>query len=153
MLSFEEKKALFEEYPELTAAPVSLNRINYHFEDSAVAKTMVIRFLHPNGNAFVYAGYLPKEETNKGYLSIRDADEKTIRELVDKAIAYLKKTADGYEEGYSELWFDQRGDVLRLIYDNPMWSVTLPNDKIEGIFKTKEAAEGYLMDEDFFKGS
>src|SRR5699024_4723762 len=110
-----------------------------------------IRFLHPNGNAFVYAGYLPKEETNKGYLSIRDADEKTIHELVDKALAFLKKTADGYEEGYSELWFDQRGDVLRLVYDNPMWSINLPNGQIEGVFKTKEAAEGYLLDESFFK--
>ncbi|WP_034550162.1 hypothetical protein [Carnobacterium funditum] len=151
MLSFEEKKALFDEYKELTAAPVSLNRINYHFESSAVDKTVVVRFLHQNGNALIYAGYLPKEETSKGYISVLDADEQEIRRLLDKALAFLKKTSDGYEEGYSELWFDQNGDVLRLIYDNPMWSVNLPDGKMEAIFKTKEAAEGYLLDESFFK--
>ena len=151
MLSFEEKKTLFDEYEELTAAPVSLNRINYHFESSAVDKTVIVRFLHPNGNALIYAGYLPKEETNRGYISVLDADEKKIREMLDKAITFLKKTTDGYEEGYSELWFDQNGDVLRLVYDNPMWSVDLPDGQMEAIFKTKEAAEGYLLDETFFK--
>lgn len=151
MLSFEEKKALFAEYKELTVVPVSLNRTNYHFESSAVDKTTVVRYLHQNGNALVYAGYLPKEETIKGYISVLNADEKEIRRLVDKAIIFLKKTSDGYEEGYSELWFDQNGDVLRLVYDNPMWSVNLPDGKMEAIFKTKEAAEGYLLDESFFK--
>lgn len=151
MLSFEEKKALFAEYKELTAVPVSLNRTNYHFESSAVDKTTVVRYLHQNGNALIYAGYLPKEETIKGYISVLNADEKEIRRLVDKAIIFLKKTSDGYEEGYSELWFDQNGDVLRLVYDNPMWSVNLPDGKMEAIFKTKEAAEGYLLDESFFK--
>ena len=151
MLSFEEKKALFSEYKELTAVPVSLNRTNYHFESSAVDKTTVVRYLHQNGNALIYAGYLPKEETIKGYISVLNADEKEIRRLVDKAIIFLKKTSDGYEEGYSELWFDQNGDVLRLVYDNPMWSVNLPDGKMEAIFKTKEAAEGYLLDESFFK--
>ncbi len=151
MLSFEEKKALFSEYKELTAVPVSLNRTNYHFESSAVDKTTVVRYLHQNGNALIYAGYLPKEETIKGYISVLNADEKEIRRLVDKAIIFLKKTSDGYEEGYSELWFDQNGDVLRLVYDNPMWSVNLPDDKMEAIFKTKEAAEGYLLDENFFR--
>lgn len=151
MLSFEEKKALFSEYKELTAVPVSLNRTNYHFESSAVDKTTVVRYLHQNGNALIYAGYLPKEETIKGYISVLNADEKEIRRLVDKAIIFLKKTSDGYEEGYSELWFDQNGDVLRLVYDNPMWSVNLPDGKMEAIFKTKEAAEGYLLDENFFR--
>lgn len=152
MLSFEEKKEIFDGFEELNSVSVSMNRLNYHFEKSAVAKTIVVRFLHSNGNAFIYAGYLPAAETEKGYLSVRDADEHTIRELTEKAIAYLKKTADGYEEGYSELWFDNAGDVLRLTYDNPMWSIMLPNEQTEGVFKTKEAAEGYLMDENFFKG-
>ncbi|MGB6179257.1 hypothetical protein [Carnobacterium sp.] len=151
MLSFEEKKALFVEYKELTPVPVSMNRINYHFESSAVDKTVIVRFLHQNGNALIYAGYLPKEETKNGYISVLDANENEIKRLLDKAIDFLKKTTDGYEEGYSELWFDHNGDVLRLVYDNPMWSVNLPDGKMEAIFKTKEAAEGYLLDEAFFK--
>lgn len=34
---------------------------------------IAVRFLHPNGNAFIYAGYLPKEETDKGYISVLKA--------------------------------------------------------------------------------
>ena len=151
-LSFEEKKAIFDSYPELEAVPVSLNRLNYHFQGSAIAKKIVVRFLHPNGNAFIYAGYLPKEETNKGYLSVLEENEAMIRQMVDEAILFLKKTEDGYEEGYSELWFDGRGDALRLRYENPMWAVLLPNGTVEGIFKTKEAGEGYLLDEGFGEG-
>ena len=101
-LSFEEKKAIFDDYEELTAVPVSMNRINYHFNASAVDHKIVVRFLHPNGNAFIYAGYLPKEETDKGYISVLESDEGTIRFLLEKAISFLKKTADGYVEGYSE---------------------------------------------------
>lgn len=151
-LSFEEKKAIFDSYKELESVPVSMNRLNYHFKDSAVAKKIAVRFLHPNGNAFVYAAYLPKEETKKGYISVLEEDEATIRQLVDQAIEYLKKTEDGYEEGYSELWFDVMGEALRLRYENPLWAVVISTGQVEGVFKTKEAAEGYLMDEGFQEG-
>lgn len=150
MLSFEEKKAVFDEFAELTAVPVSLNRVNYHFEESAVEKTIVVRFLHPNGNAFVYAGYLPEEMTNKGYISVIDATEDELRELVEKAINHLKKTENGYEEGYQENWTDQYGENLILQYDHPMWVIYVKNGQVEGVFKSKVAAEGYLMDENFF---
>lgn len=151
-LSFEEKKRIFDSYEELEAVPVSLKRLNYHFKDSAVAKTVVVRFLHPNGNALVYAGYLPKEETQKGYVSVLEEDEASLREWVEKAINHLKKTEDGYVDGYCELWFNAQGDVLRLTYENPVWSVLLPDGQVEGIFKTKDAGEGYLRDEGFQKG-
>ena len=152
MLSFEEKKRIFDSYSELESQAVSMNRLNYHFKGSAVAKTVLVRFLHPNGNAFIYAGYLPKEETKKGYISVLEEDEETIRGLVVEAISFLKKTELGYEDGYSELWFSQSGDVLRLQFENPVWSVLLPSDQVEGIFKTKEQAESYLHDEGFQKG-
>lgn len=153
VLTFEEKKAIFDSYSELESVSVSMNRLNYHFKESAVDKTVVVRFLHPNGNAFIFAGYLPKEETKKGYISVLEADEATIRSYVEEAIAFLRKTEDGYEEGYSELWFDETGDVLRLLYENPVWSVLLPDDQVEGIFKTKEAGEAYLREEGFEKGT
>lgn len=150
MLSFEEKKAIFDEYDELTVHEVSMERLNYHFEDSAVEKTIVVKFLHPkSGNAFIYAGYLPDEDTNKGYISIRDEDEGTIHKYVQQAIEYLKKTEDGYEEGYEEEWHDDHNDQLTLKYGNGMWSIYMSHGGLEAIFKTKEAAEGYLADEGF----
>ena len=148
-LSFEEKKAIFDDYEELTAVPVSMNRINYHFNASAVDPQVVVRFLPPTGNAFISAGYLPREGPVRGFISVLESDEGTIRFLLEKAISFLKKTADGYVEGYSEKWVDRSGDVLLLIYDNPMWSVALKNGQMEGIFKTRDAAVGYLNDEGF----
>lgn len=150
MLSFEEKKAIFDSYDELEMKEVSLGRLNYHFKDSAVAKTMVVKFLHPkSANAFVYGGYLPKEETKDGYLSVHDLEETEIRQRVEAAIDFLKKTADGFEEGYTESWQDDRQDELLLQYSGGVWLIVLTTGSVEAVFKTKEAAEGYLIEEGF----
>lgn len=150
MLSFEEKKALFDQFPELSVQPVSMNRLNYHFEESAVPKTTVVKYLHPkSANAFVFAGYLPKEETKDGYVSVREASKEEIETLVKEAIAFLRLTEDGYEEGYEETWGDVNGDTLTLMYSNYMWTVLMSSGAVEAVFKTKEQAEAYLMDEGF----
>ncbi|MBP1044132.1 hypothetical protein I6N95_24280 [Vagococcus sp. BWB3-3] len=150
MLSFEEKKVIFESFPELSVQAVSMNRLNYHFEESAVPKTTVVRYLHPkSGNAFIFAGYLAKEETKDGYISVMEASKEEIVELVEKAIAYLRLTEDGYENGYEEIWSDSNGDKLKLQYADYMWTVLMTSGAVEAVFKTKEQAEGYLMDEGF----
>lgn len=150
MLSFQEKKAIFESFPELSAQPVSMNRLNYHFEESAVPKTTVVKYLHPkSGNAFVFAGYLPKEETKEGYISVMESTKEDIIKLVEEAIAYLRLTEDGYENGYEEIWSDNNGDKLTLQYGDYMWTVLMSSGAVEAVFKTKEQAEGYLMDEGF----
>lgn len=150
MLSFEEKKALFDSVPELKVQEVSMNRLNYHFEESAVPKTTVVKYLHPkSANAFVFAGYLPKAETKDGYISVIDATKEEIEELVTKAIEELRKTEDGYEDGYQEEWYDDRGDMLTLRYSNYMWVVLMTTGSVEAVFKSREQAAGYLMDEGF----
>ena len=150
MLSFEEKKQIFDEYDELVVREVSLNRLNYHFEDSAVEKTIVVKYLHPkSNNAFIYAGYLPDAQTKDGYISVRDANEEEIRQYVQDAIDFLKKTRDGYVEGYSEEWCDEREDLLILQYSNGIWMVVLTTGSVEAVFKTREAAESYLVEEGF----
>ncbi len=152
MLSFDEKKQIFDSFEELTLTKVSLGRLNYHFEGSAVPKTIVIKYLHPkSGNAFVYAGYLPKEETKEGYLSVHDLEETAIRELVVKALDFLKKTEDGYVEGYEEVWRDDHHDQLILRYSQPIWLIVMTTGSVEAVFKTKEAAKSYLNDEGFFE--
>lgn len=151
MLSFAEKKAIFDEFEELAMHEVSLKRLNYHFEESAVPKTTVVKFLHPNGNAFIYAGYLPEEDTMKGYISVLEEDAEMIRQMTADAIEYLKKTVDGYEEGYQENWVEDHGDYLTLEYRNGMWSIIMSSGALEAIFKTRDAAVGYLEDEGFFE--
>lgn len=152
MLSYEEKKEIFDSFPELASQEVSLNRLNYHFGDSAVPKTLVVKHLHPkSANAFVFAGYLPEEETRDGYVSVRDESDEEIRRLVAEALAFLRLTKDGYPEGYEEEWHDEREDELILRYTNEMWLVVMQSGAVEAVFKTKDQAEGYLMDEGFFE--
>ncbi|QIL46881.1 hypothetical protein G7081_07240 [Vagococcus coleopterorum] len=150
MLSFEEKKAIFDSFEELTCQPVSLNRLNYHFEESAIPKTTLVKFLHPkSGNAFIYAGYLPGQETKGGYISVHGDTKEQIIEKVNLALEFLRLTEDGFPEGYEEEWRDNHGDELTLRYQNYMWVVVMTSGAVEAVFKTKQQAEGYLMDEGF----
>ncbi|MGX6980074.1 hypothetical protein ACWN8V_12645 [Vagococcus elongatus] len=151
MLTFEEKKKIIEEFPELEEQKVSMNRLNYHFNESAVAKTIVVKYLHPKShNAFVYAGYLPSSETKDGYISVINASEEELRERIRLGIEELKKTEDGFPDGYEEVWEDDRADILRLRYIAPVWGIVMQTEGIEAIFKTKEAGEAYLEEEGFF---
>ena len=45
MLSFEQKQNIIESFPELTKKEISLNRLNYHFENSLYEKTIVIEMV------------------------------------------------------------------------------------------------------------
>ena len=56
MLTFEQKIAILDSFPELERKDVSLGRVNYHFEGSAHEKKTVGYRFHPNGNGYVFAG-------------------------------------------------------------------------------------------------
>src|SRR5690606_20551073 len=97
MLTFEQKQAIIESFPELTKKEISLKRLNYHFEDSLYEKTIVVEKLHPNGNGFVYVGDLLKYEklaNDKGLVNIRDFDETQLKEIIQDAIEYLSEEVD-----------------------------------------------------------
>ena len=51
MLTFEEKLAIIESFPELEKRTVSMGRINFHYEESASDKKNVVYHLHPMGTA------------------------------------------------------------------------------------------------------
>lgn len=46
MLTFEQKQAIIDSFPELTKKEISLKRLNYHFMDSLYEKTIVVEKLH-----------------------------------------------------------------------------------------------------------
>ncbi|MBW7461016.1 hypothetical protein K0U00_43865, partial [Paenibacillus sepulcri] len=74
MLSFEEKLAIIESFPQLERKNVSLGRVNFHFEESVHDKKIVVYHLHPGGNGFVYAGLLRGYETDeRGFANIRES--------------------------------------------------------------------------------
>ena len=92
MLTFTEKLAIIESFPQLQRKDISLGRVNFHFEESVYDKKIVVQHLHPNGNGFVYAGHLPaKVKDKKGLVNIRDYSEEELRDLLTNSIAYLSE--------------------------------------------------------------
>jgi hypothetical protein len=153
MLSFEEKLAILESYPELQRKDVSLGRVNFHYEKSNYDKTTVAYHLHPNGNGFIYAGLLKGYSTDeKGFVNIRDYTSDEIRSLVDQSIASLSykmtETNSKNENTQDTRWFGPDNQSLNLKHEDDLWYLYAgPN--LEMAFETYEEAEQYLQEEGF----
>ncbi|MFP3917647.1 hypothetical protein U5N28_07540 [Lysinibacillus telephonicus] len=148
MLSFEQKQDIIESFPELTKKEISLNRLNYHFENSLHEKTIVIEKLHPNGNGFVYVGDLlkyEKEANEKGLVNIREYDEQALREIIRDAIDYM---SEDMETPIVENWTSREGVLLELVHEKRNWNIYFRNN-LEESFGTREAAVEYLFEEGF----
>lgn len=152
MLTFEQKQAIIESFPGLTKKEISLNRVNYHFENSLYEKTIVVEKLHPNGNGFVFVGDLlryEKEANNKGLVNIRDYDEAQLREIIEDAISYLAEEIE-VEEPVAEIWRNREGEKLDLVCEQRSWNV-YHGENLEEAFGTYDAAKEYLLEEGFRK--
>lgn len=149
MLTFEQKQAIIESFPELTKKEISLNRLNYHFGDSLYEKSIVVEKLHPNGNGFVFVGDLLRyeKEAVKGLVNIRDYNEQQLREIIEDAIVYLSEEEEEIEP-IIYTWRNREGEQLTLKYEDRNWNIYF-NDNLEEVFGTMEAAEAYLLEEGF----
>ena len=148
MLTFEQKQAIIESYPELTKKEISMKRVNYHFEDSLYEKTIVVEKLHPNGNGFVYIGDLlkyDKQANDKGLVNIRDFSEAELREIIRDAIDFLSEDLD---IPVVEKWTSREGITLELRHHQRDWNIYF-QDNLEETFGTREAAVEYLLEEGF----
>lgn len=152
MLTFEQKQAIIDSFPELTKKEISLKRLNYHFMDSLYEKTIVVEKLHPNGNGFVFVGDLLRYEegaNDKGLVNIRDYDEQQLREIIEDAIQYLSEEVE--EQGpIEEIWQNREGAQLMLAFEQRSWNV-YHGDNLEEAFGTHDAAKEYLLEEGFRK--
>lgn len=147
MLTFEEKLAIIETFPELTRHDVSLGRVNFHYEGSVLDKKIVVYRLHPNGNGFVYAGQLGGTYSvdEKGLVNIRDFTEEELRDIVAESINSLSASAN---EPPEEEWRNQDNISLLLKYEFSSWNV-YTGDILEATFDTYDAARAYLEHEGF----
>ncbi|QOT00279.1 hypothetical protein JNUCC42_06025 [Brevibacterium sp. JNUCC-42] len=155
MLTFEQKQAIIESFPELTKKEVSLGRLNYHFEESLHDKKIVVNHLHPNGNGFVYAGHLPKKKTGpKGMVNIRDYSEEQLRSLINDSIAHLSteyvETENDLDSAdpIEEIWVNRKGVTLRLVQEDELFNV-YTGDNLEDSYNSYKGAVTYLHSEDF----
>lgn len=153
MLTFEQKLAIIESFPELERKNVSLGRVNFHFEESATEKKNVVYHLHPNGNGFVYAEEIEGYPTdNKGMVNIRDFSEKDLREVIEQSILSLsptpKKEAAIIGENDEERWINAENHTLILVFEDEMWSV-YAGLNLDETFPSYSEAKQYLEEEGF----
>jgi len=149
MLTFEQKQAIIESFPQLAKKEISLKRLNYHFEGSLYEKTNVVEKLHPNGNGFVFVGDLlkyEKEANDKGLVNIRDYSEQQLREIIETAIHYLSEEID--DSPIIENWTSREGTKLELEFNNRSWNI-YHQGNLEETFGTREDAVAYLREEGF----
>ena len=163
MLSFEEKLAIMQSFPELERRDVSLGRVNFHYDGSLSDKKNVGYHFHPNGNGYVYAAGVEGAETDgKGFVNVRDYEAEQLRQLVGQAIRSLggasaggKSAADAagtVQDGGAgtneEKWRDGDGNELSLQFEDDTWYL-FAGLNLEMAFETREEAEEYLAAEGF----
>ncbi|PGS56815.1 hypothetical protein [Bacillus sp. AFS041924] len=151
MLTYEEKLAIIESFPELTKKSVSLGRTNFQYEESLKEKKNVVYHLHPNGNGFVYAEGIKGYKTNdKGMVNIRDFSEDELRTILTKSIDSLsvEPIFEEDEEEVEEIWVNANGQILKLVSEMDMWNV-YAGENLDGTFNSYGEACEYLDEEGF----
>ncbi|PLR80328.1 hypothetical protein CVD25_14625 [Bacillus canaveralius] len=153
MLTFEQKLAIIESFPELERKNVSLGRVNFQYEESAFDKKNVVYHLHPNGNGFVYAELAEGYQTDdKGLVNIRDFDESELRTIIADAIKSLaprsNEEAAIIGDAPQELWINSENQTLILIEEDDLWN-TYAGLNLDGTFPSYNEAVQYLEEEGF----
>lgn len=148
MLTFEEKQAIIESFPELTRKDVSLKRLNYHYEDSLFDKTVVVQHLHPNGNAFVYVAGLPGYDADdRGLVNVREASEEELRKIIADSIKGLSEE-EAEEQPVEQKWINAEGEKLVLMEELGAWNL-YHGLNLEDSFGDYAEALAYLKEEKF----
>ncbi|WP_226584756.1 hypothetical protein [Halobacillus litoralis] len=148
MLTFEEKRSIIEEFPELDKKEISLGRINYHFEESQYDKKIVVYRLHPNGNGFIYAGEIEDYPTDdRGMVNIKDYSAEDLRELLRASIESLS-LSPAEKNPVMEEWLNAYDQALVLMREEDGYNV-YADEQLEGTFNSYKEAVNFLEQEGF----
>jgi hypothetical protein len=157
MLTFNEKLAIIEAFPELERKNVSLGRVNFQIAESITDKKNIVYHLHPNGNGFVYAGDLAGYDADdKGMVNIRDFSEEQLIQLIQDSIRSLTPVDPSSAEAaiigdhVEERWVDNENNQLIVINENDAWNIYFGLNLDES-FDTYGEAETFLKEEGFRK--
>ncbi|CAM3235800.1 hypothetical protein FITA111629_11415 [Filibacter tadaridae] len=148
MLTFEQKQAVIESFPELTRKEVSLKRVNYHYEESLFDKTVVVQHLHPNGNGFIYVAGIPGYDADeRGLVNIREASEEELRNTITDSIQAL---SEGEEQKLpvEQKWVNSDNEELLLVEEYGAWNL-YHGANLEDSFGDYSEAIAYLKEERF----
>ncbi len=148
MLTFEQKQAIIESFPELTRKDVSMKRVNYHYEESLFDKTVVVQHLHPNGNAFVYVAGIPGYAADdRGLVNVREASEEELRKTIADSIEALSEEGT-QEQPVEQKWLNTDGEKLMLMQEMGFWNL-YHGLNLEESFDDYSEAVAYLKEEHF----
>lgn len=158
MLTFDEKIATIEKFPELERKNVSLGRVNFQLKNTLSDKKNIVYHLHPNGNGFVYTGQLTNyDKDEKGMTNIRNFSEKELKEIISEAIQSLSDVKPQtiaeqaiVGENQEERWINQEKQQLLLIFENDAWNIYFGLN-LEETFDTYEEAKEFLIEEGFLR--
>ncbi|WP_062106464.1 hypothetical protein [Bacillus niameyensis] len=152
MLTFEEKQAIIESFPQLTRKEVSMKRVNYHYLDSLYDKTIVVYHLHPNGNGFVFVGDLKGYQADdKGLINIRDTSEEELRKVISDSIKYLSEGSEEEIDSEANIeyeWRNKEGHTMILTCEEMLWNIYAGLNLVESFTSYKDA-ESFLREEGF----
>lgn len=149
MLTFEEKLSIINTFPDLTRKDISMGRVNFHYENSALDKKIVVHNLHLNGNGFVYTRSVGNYETdNKGMTNIRDYTESELVDIIQQAINSLSPEANAEIIPDDETWINANTQTLELVYEEGLWNVYAGQD-LDGSFHSYKQAAQFLDEEGF----
>src|SRR5699024_8257640 len=143
MLTFEEKLAIIESFPELQRHDISLGRVNFHFEESIMDKKIVLYLFPLIGKGFVFVEQLIDHYTidSKGMVNIRDFSVEALREVIKQAIASLSES-----EPFEETWVNAEDQTLKIVHDFDLWNI-YAGEMLDGTYETYEGAADYLQQE------
>jgi hypothetical protein len=158
MLTFAEKLAIIESFPELERKNVSLGRVNFQLKNSLTDKKNVVYHLHQNGNGFVYSGQLSKyEKDEKGMTNIRNFSAVELKEIIAEAIQSLAAVKQQtiteqaiVGDNHEQRWVNQENQQLILIFENDAWNIYFGLN-LDETFDTYGEAEEFLTEEGFHR--
>ena len=100
MLSFEQKKLIFESFTGLEERHISYGRVNYIYSKSLKRGKVLATQLNESGNGYIIGKYLENElikkkgylVDNQGWISIKNFSKQELIELIHLALNYMSST-------------------------------------------------------------
>jgi hypothetical protein len=117
MLSFEDKKAIFQSF-NLVEKQISNGRVSYVYPESKQRGQVLATQLHPSGNGYVIGKYMSEETLteneykadSRGWISIKDFSEDKLVKVISEAIRSMSGIEDKGKDSSENKTIQDQGE-------------------------------------------